>query len=69
MTSTWDERTDNKLRGVGVTKPPPEVPREQTPGTQENPEKRHRIVKGRYGPVVVELEPGSDTELVGGEDG
>lgn len=47
--STWDERTDNVLRGIGHTSPPSEEPRDATPGTQSDPEGRYRILRSILG--------------------
>lgn len=51
--STWDERTDNKLRGVGHSSPPSELRRDERPGIPEDPEGRYVIVWGFYGPTVI----------------
>lgn len=62
----WDERTDNKLKGIGKSKNPPEVPREQEPGTQEDPDVRHKIVDGFYGPRVETVESLEEDDDAGG---
>lgn len=54
--STWDQRTDEKLRGIGHSKAAPFTPREEEPGTQEDPESHNKIVAGFYGPTVVTVE-------------
>lgn len=62
MASTWDERTDNRLRGIGTTKNPPEEPRDATPGTQEDPDGHYRLEYSEvFGPTLTkEPEPHDD---------
>lgn len=49
MTSVWDERTDNVLRGIGVSHAAPEEPPDSTPGTQADPDGNYRLKVGRFG--------------------
>jgi hypothetical protein len=50
---TWDERTDNDLKGIGVNHEPP-IPAEERflAGTPENPDHRYRVVRTVLGPAL-----------------